>query len=103
MVFCVHAATTQSANDVKNFIVLSESPSKVRKNNVYHFLIFLLVPEIKSTKILSDFSYQVQFSTSQSFMSIEKSWQFFNIFVIMDDMSQLIVAYDEIRNTSIGK
>ena len=37
---------------MKIFIVLSESPSKVRKIAVYHFLILFLVPELLKFKDL---------------------------------------------------
>ena len=44
----------QSANDVKIFIVLSESSSKIRKIVVYCFLISLLVPELLRRKDLKN-------------------------------------------------
>ena len=38
----------------KKFIVLSESPLKIRKIAVYHFLISLLVPELLRFKDLEN-------------------------------------------------
>ena len=38
--------SSQSANDIKTFIVLSESRLKVRKIAVYYFLITFLVLEL---------------------------------------------------------
>ena len=43
-----------SANDTKIFIVLSESPSKVRKIAVYRFLISYLVTELLRFKDLKN-------------------------------------------------
>ena len=40
---------------MKIFIVLSESPLKVRKIAIYHFLISFLVPEILRPKDLKDY------------------------------------------------
>ena len=42
----------QSANDMKIFIVLSESPLNARKIALYRFLISFLVPELLSFKDL---------------------------------------------------
>ena len=44
----------QSANDMKIFIVLSESPLKVRRIAVYRFLISFLVPELLRFKHLKN-------------------------------------------------
>ena len=44
--------SSQSANDMKIFIVLSESPLKVRKIVVYRFLISFLAPELLRFKDL---------------------------------------------------
>ena len=42
----VDSAIPQSANDMKIFIVLSESPLNVRKIALYRFLISFLVPKL---------------------------------------------------------
>ena len=44
-----------SANDMKTFIVLSESPLKVRKIAIYRFLISLLVLELLRSEDLKNY------------------------------------------------
>ena len=44
-----------SANDMKIFTVLSESPLKVRKIAIYRFLMSFLVPEILRPKDLKNY------------------------------------------------
>ena len=46
---------TQSANDMNIFILLSESPSKVRKIAVYRFLISFLVLQLLRSKDLKNY------------------------------------------------